>query len=103
MKLTTTPTMRFPQFKNLIHAHGECKHILISDRKLFKMVIDNTTIFGLNTRRFADAIMQRQFEFSNLANIVNFYVEVHFGEIETEIVKLDQTREKTLNESQTIY
>lgn len=89
--------------QNLIHAHGECKHILISDRKLFKMVIDNTTIFGLNTRRFADAIMQRQFEFSNLQNIVNFYVEVHFGEIETEIVKLDQTREKlSMNHKQFI-
>ncbi|MBB6055922.1 hypothetical protein [Tolumonas osonensis] len=64
---------------NILKSFGEKKHIILAEKAFFSFIIDRADLFGVNSRRYANAALNQQRELNALTKIVNFYVEVDFS------------------------
>ncbi|MEQ4714255.1 hypothetical protein ABN057_18280 [Providencia alcalifaciens] len=64
--------------ENLLLGFGEGKHIVLASKKFFYSIVESS-VFGQNTKLFAQSAAQAQIEYNDLLSHVSFHLELDFS------------------------
>lgn len=71
-------TSLIKSIENLMRAFSERKHIVIGPKKFFHSVIHDEKNYSSNARSAATEALRGQMEYTDLKNIVSFYITIDF-------------------------